>query len=144
VKADLYQEAIVAQAKQATRAGRLGAPDASITLDNPLCGDRVTIDVKLAGGSIVDMAHRVRGCLLCEASASVIGANAIGQTAGTLTAAQRDLWASLDGSSAWNALWPGMEVFAPVAGYRSRHACVLLPLEALLNAVNAARTGGSG
>ncbi len=144
MKADLYQDAIVAQAKQATRAGRLEAPDASITLDNPLCGDRVTIDVKLAGDRIAAMAHRVRGCLLCEASASVVGANAIGQSADALVAAQRDLRASLEGPSAKNALWPGMETFAPVAGYKSRHACVLLPLEALLKAVRAARTGGSG
>jgi nitrogen fixation NifU-like protein len=144
MKADIYQDAIVAQAKQGTRAGRLDAPDASITLDNPLCGDRVTIDVNLAGDRIADMAHRVRGCLLCQASASVVGANAIGQSAVTLVAAQRDLRASLDEPSAGNALWPGMEAFAPVAGYKSRHACVLLPLEALLKAVNAARTGGSG
>ena len=141
MKADLYQDVIVAQAKQATRAGRLDAPDASITLDNPLCGDRVAIDIKLAGGRIVDMAHRVRGCLLCEASASVVGANAIGQSADTAAAMQRDLRASLEGSTE-NGLWPGMEAFAPVADYKSRHACVLLPLEALLKAVDAARTGG--
>jgi nitrogen fixation protein NifU and related proteins len=143
MKADLYQDAIVAQAKQATRAGRLEAPDASITLDNPLCGDRVTIDVKLAGDRIVDMAHRVRGCLLCEASASVIGANAVGQTAGKLTAAERNVRAMLDGTSTGDALWPGVEAFAPVAAYKSRHACVLLPLEALLKAIRTARTGGS-
>lgn len=144
MKADLYQDAIVAHAKRAARAGRLDAPDASITLDNPLCGDRVTIDVKLSGDRIADMAHRVRGCLLCEASASIVGANAIGQTAATAIAAQRDLRARLDGGSAEGTLWPGMEAFAPVAGYKSRHACVLLPLEALLKAVDAARTGGSG
>jgi nitrogen fixation protein NifU and related proteins len=142
MKADLYQDAIVAHAKQATRAGRLEAPDASVTLDNPLCGDRVTIDVKLANGRIVDLAHRVRGCLLCEASASVIGANAIGEPAGKLQDAEHDVRAMLEGRHAHNALWPGFEAFAPVTAYKSRHACVLLPLEALRKAVDQA--DGSG
>jgi nitrogen fixation NifU-like protein len=141
MKADLYQEAIVAQAKQAARAGRLDKPDASITLDNPLCGDRVTIDVNLAGDRVADIAHRVRGCLLCEASASVVSANAIGQNADTVAAMRRDLCTSLEGSAATRPLWPGLEAFAPVADYKSRHACVLLPLEALIKAIDAARTG---
>jgi nitrogen fixation NifU-like protein len=143
MKADLYQDAIVALAKEAARAGRLEAADASITLDNPLCGDRVTIDVKLAGDRIVDLAHRVRGCLLCEASAAVIGANAVGETAVRLKESETGVRAMLEGKSTTTTLWPGFEAFVRVADYRSRHACVLLPLEALREAVAAARTGKS-
>ena len=141
MKPDLYQDAIVAQAKRASRAGRLETPDATITLDNPLCGDRVTIDVRLDDGRIVDLAQRVRGCLLCEASASVVGANAVGQTGNDIAAAQRDTRAMLEGGTASTARWPGLEAFTPVSSYKSRHACVLLPFEALLEAVKAAHGG---
>lgn len=143
MKTDLYQDAIVAQAKQATRAGRLDSPDASVTLDNPLCGDRVTIDVKLAGDRIADLAHRVRGCLLCEASASAIGASVVGESADRLKQANQDVRAMLEGAGAGTPPLPGFEIFAPVAGYKSRHACVLLPLEAVLEAVATARNGGT-
>ena len=46
------------------------APTKSARRDNPLCGDRVTIDVRLDdSGKIAEIAHQVRGCLLCQASA---------------------------------------------------------------------------
>jgi nitrogen fixation NifU-like protein len=143
MKTDLYQDAIVAQAKQGTRAGRLESPDASVTLDNPLCGDRVTIDVKLADGRITDIAHRVRGCLLCEASASALGASIVGESTDRLKQASRDVRAMLESAGGTAAPWPAFEMFLPVAGYKSRHACVLLPLETVLEAVAAARNGGT-
>jgi nitrogen fixation NifU-like protein len=128
---DLYQDRIVAQAKAATRAGRLEAPDATLTRDNPLCGDRITLDIRLDGKRIADLAHRVRGCLLCEAAASAIGANAIGKTAADVDAAEQGLRALLATQRANPALWPGLEVFAPVHDHASRHSCVLLPFETL-------------
>src|SRR6185503_8145315 len=88
VMSDLYQDRIVAQAKAATRAGRLEAPDATLTRDNPLCGDRITLDIRFDGKRIADLAHRVRGCLLCEAAASAIGAHAVGKTAADVAAAE--------------------------------------------------------
>ena len=65
---ELYQQRIVALAKSKTGAGKLAAPTKSARRDNPLCGDRVTIDVKLEDGRIVEIAHQVRGCLLCQAA----------------------------------------------------------------------------
>lgn len=143
MKADLYHEAILAQAKAATRAGRLDAPDASVTLDNPLCGDRVTIDIRLDGPRISDLAHRVRGCALCQAAASAIGAAAVGQDVGAVERTEAALRAMLDGDrGAATPLWPALAVFEPVRDYKSRHACVLLPFEALRAAIKNASGDG--
>jgi nitrogen fixation NifU-like protein len=128
---DLYQDRIVALAKAGTRAGRLDAADASLTRDNPLCGDRVTLDIRLDGRRIVDIAHRVRGCLLCEAAASAIGAHAVGKTATEIDAVDRSLRALLETQRGGPALWPELEAFAPVHDHASRHTCVLLPFETL-------------
>ena len=57
MKADLYQDAIVVQAKQATRAGRLEAPDASITLDNPAKGAITSTQLT---GTAAQLTQRVR------------------------------------------------------------------------------------
>lgn len=140
MKANLYQDAIVAQARAATRAGRLEAPHASVTRDNPLCGDRVTIDLRLDGDRISDIAHRVRGCLLCEAAASAIGTSAIGKRARDVEAVDASLRRMLEGGNADLQSWPGFEAFTPVRDYKSRHACVMLPLEALREAL--ARAAG--
>ena len=66
---ELYHQAILELAKQAGRTPRLEDPDASVTVDNPLCGDRVTLDLRLADGRVAAVGHKVRGCLLCQAAA---------------------------------------------------------------------------
>lgn len=130
----LYQAAIVGHARAARGKGRLDAPDGSATVDNPLCGDRVTIDVRMEGEQVTALGHQVRGCLLCEAAASVIGGRAIGATRAELDAAAEAVGVMLKGANA-AAPWPEMEAFVPVRAHRSRHGCVLLPFEALEKAL---------
>ena len=48
----LYQDRIVALAKAKTGAGKLASPTKSARRDNPLCGDRVIMDVRLENGRI--------------------------------------------------------------------------------------------
>jgi nitrogen fixation NifU-like protein len=144
--AGLYHEAIVAAARRASGDGRLPSADASIQLDNPLCGDRVSMDVQVSDGRLRAIAHRVRGCLLCEAAASIIADNAVGETAADLARVEDALGHALvDGFRQDRLPWPALEVFAPVVHHRSRHRCVTLAFEALTRALAAAaadtRTG---
>ena len=112
-------------------------------MDNPLCGDRVSIDVHVAGGRLRGVAHRVRGCLLCEAAASIIATNAIGETAQELALVSAALSDALaDGFTDGSIGWGDLEVFAPVARHRSRHRCVTLAYEALAAAMAQAGKGG--
>lgn len=132
---ELYHQALLAKAKAAAGAGRIESPDASVTLDNPLCGDRVSIDLRLADGRIESLAHRVRGCVLCQAAAAAIAETVSGRPAVAAAEAEAAVRATLAGAPAAEA-W---RAFAPVAAYKSRHACVLLPFEALRAAIDAAR-----
>jgi nitrogen fixation protein NifU and related proteins len=129
---ELYHQALVRLARAATGAGRLEAPEGSATLDNPLCGDRVTFEVRLSEGRVAALAHRVRGCLLCEAAASLLGRAAVGATPGEIAAARAGAAAMLQsGAPPPGGPWADLELFAPVRGVGSRHGCVLLPLDAL-------------
>ena len=135
---DLYQEALVALAKSGAGAGRLDSPDGTATADNPLCGDRVTVDVKLDGDRIDSLAHKTRGCLLTRAAASLV-AEATGQV--TVEAASR--WhaaaaAWLRGEGELPAGLEHLEAMAPVRAVKSRHDCVLIAFEALHDALAAA------
>ncbi len=137
---DLYQEALVRLARERAGAGRLEGPGGSATLDNPLCGDRVTVEVRLAGGRIEAVAHRVHGCVLCEASASLLGSGARGLTPAQVEAARGAVEALLrQGTPPPEAPLGGLSVFTPVRNVPSRHTCVLLPFDALRAAVSGAK-----
>ena len=118
--AGLYHRTIVEAARERAGGGRLASPDASISLDNPLCGDRVSIDVNLDGGRLAALAHRVKGCLLCEASASVLGANAIGASAEDVAGIRASLVQALaSGFERHPLAWPDLAMFSPVAAHRA-------------------------
>lgn len=129
----LYQEEIIQLSRQARARGRLEAPDASARVDNPLCGDRVTMDLEIRDGHITKIGHRVRGCALCEAAAEIIAENAIGLDAASLAdinAAARDYLTSDTTAPPWAKL----SIFDPVRAVKSRHDCVYLPFTASVNA----------
>jgi nitrogen fixation protein NifU and related proteins len=137
---DIYQTDLLRLAAEAAGAGRLADADASVTVDNPLCGDRVTIDIKLADGAVVALGHEVKACVLCQAAASVIGRHAIGADPARLreTALAVARILKPDDQRAEEANWSELAAFRPVASHKSRHACVLLPFRALTQALDLA------
>ena len=139
---DMYQDEIVTLAKSKIGAERLENPDATMTLDNPLCGDRVTLDVNVTDGKITAVGHRVRGCMLCEASASLVARDAIGTDTNSIAGARDKLEALLKKGAevSSDGSWSTVTTFGPVAEFKSRHECVLLPFEALGKAVEQAES----
>jgi NifU-like protein involved in Fe-S cluster formation len=131
----LYHDELVRLAREARGAGKLDPPLASAALDNPLCGDRVAMEVRLGGGRIAALAHRVRGCLLCEAAASFLGGAAPGMSPAEVRQGRALLGALLAGEPPPAGAWSGIAVFEPVRAVKSRHRCVLLPFEALAEAL---------
>lgn len=136
MKDALYHTRILELAKRKTGAGRLEAPDASATIDNPLCGDRVTLDLRLDGERIAAVGHRTRGCLLCQAAATVIAEHAPGMAPDELRGLADALRPALrERPEDLGARWPELAAFAPVHGHKSRYDCVLLPFDALRQAL---------
>ncbi|TQV82136.1 iron-sulfur cluster assembly scaffold protein [Denitrobaculum tricleocarpae] len=131
---DLYHKTLIDLA--AVPEERLAEADLSITVDNPLCGDRVTIDVQMENGKVAAIGREVRACLICQASAAVLSRTAIGQDADQVAEAAQKVRAMLksDGRPP-DSDWAEMANFQPVADYRSRHGCVLLPFDALKKAL---------
>jgi nitrogen fixation NifU-like protein len=138
--ADLYQKPILAHAKEAVGAGELEDRDGRAVADNPFCGDRITMDVRVAGDVIESVAYSVRGCVLCQATASIIGARASHCSRSEIADARAALTTMLDGTGEPpSGKWQDLGIFAPVAAHGNRHYCVLLPFEALHRALDAAR-----
>jgi len=135
----LYQEDILALARESKDRGRLENPDTSARADNPLCGDRVTVDLLLSDGTVYEVGHRVRGCALCEASAEILAEKIIGLKLQDLMVAQNQTRNFLTSDLA-NPPWEELSLFEPVRAIKSRHECVLLPFSAARNALQSARS----
>ncbi len=69
---DLYRDVILDHNRQPRNFGRLERADAEAEGHNPLCGDRLTISVRLAGDRIEDIRFEARGCAISRASASLM------------------------------------------------------------------------
>lgn len=141
----LYQDAIKQFAQAASGLGKLTAATGEVQLDNPLCGDRVRMQVVVASGHIDKIAHQTRGCLLCRAAASLIGSRAVGQRQADIEAVAKDLEEMLQNGTRMSGVWPELSMFEPAHAHPSRHRCVLLPFRALLGALGAcSKVGADG
>jgi nitrogen fixation protein NifU and related proteins len=138
VNAALYDQAIKALARAAHGAGALAAPDALVRLDNPYCGDRIDLALTLRSGRVEALAHQTKGCLLCCASASLVGLRAAGAELSQVEQAIVALDALLAGRDLPAATWAELQMFSPVRDYPPRHGCVSLPIQALRKAIQAA------
>lgn len=132
---ELYQETLIKRAKSGRERNRLPEPDATATLDNPLCGDRVTIDVSVDGDVVTAIGHEVRGCMLCEATAAMIAAYAVGGKVASVHAHANAVRQMIKKGGSAPAAWPDIAALGPVHGTKSRHNCVLLPFDALTDAI---------
>lgn len=129
---ELYNTALRELAREGKALVRLTSPRHSVTLDNPLCGDRVTIDIDMDDAQRLQaLGGKVRGCLLCEASLAMMARHADGATLSDLRIAGEDLRRLLDSRPLSSGHWPELMHFAPVASFSSRYQCVSLPFDAL-------------
>mgnify|MGYP001160719962 CR=1 FL=1 len=75
-----YREYILDHYKNPRNFGRLENPDISHEELNPLCGDVIGMDLKLADGRIEDVRFHGRGCAISQASASLLTERIKGKT----------------------------------------------------------------
>ncbi len=138
MRPDIYTEAIKALANNTSGQGHLPKAEASVMLDNPLCGDRVRIDVVLRDGRLLAMAHEVKGCLLCRAATALVQKNATGLTVLDIKIMADAVTGFLDDENEYVRQVPEMSIFYPVRSHRSRIGCVSLPFRVLLATMVAA------
>jgi nitrogen fixation protein NifU and related proteins len=70
--ADLYRDVIVDHNRKPRNFGRLEHPSRAADGHNPLCGDRLHLELDLDGGRIKDVRFDGKGCAISTASASLM------------------------------------------------------------------------
>jgi len=69
---ELYRDVILDHNRHPRNFGRLDAADRYAEGHNPLCGDRLTLAVRMNGERIEDIRFEGRGCAISTASASLM------------------------------------------------------------------------
>lgn len=136
---ELYQAVIVDHDRAPRRHGPLAGATHAATADNPLCGDVVTLHLRIEAGVIRDVSFEGRGCALSRAAASIFATMLAGREladARALAAAFEAFVHAAPDATADPALGE-LAAFAGVRRFRSRRACATLPLRALAAATAA-------
>jgi nitrogen fixation protein NifU and related proteins len=77
---DLYRDVILDHNRRPRNFGGLDSADASVDGFNPMCGDRLTLRLKLADDTISDIRFEGEGCAISTASASLMTEAVKGKT----------------------------------------------------------------
>lgn len=133
----LYARELLRLAAAATGAGRLERYDAQGNASNPICGDRVAVTLTYdSERHIAELAHETRACVLAQASAAILAAHLPGASREDVVALRADVQAMLGGAKEPPAPYSDYAALRGAAEHRNRHTCVLLPLDAVLDALN--------
>ncbi len=115
-------------------------PDASHTAqgDNPLCGDQVTVWVRLAGDRIDDVSFQGAGCAISKASASLMTGAVKGKTWAEADALYERFHRLITGGLAPDEreTLGKLAVFSGVSEFPVRVKCASLAWHALRSALN--------
>ena len=135
---DLYQQVILDHNKS-PRNYRAMADASRVALGhNPLCGDKLTLFVKLDGERIADAAFQGSGCAISKASASLMTDAVKGKTLGEAEALYGKFHELLTGPPDVKATGAGLgklAVFSGVREFPARVKCATLAWHTLESAL---------
>ena len=127
---ELYQQTILDHHRAPRNFRALSRPTATAKGDNPLCGDRVAVEVEVDGDVIRDIGFQGSGCAISRAAASMMTAALKGQTTAEAEAAFARFHAMLTEREPPRDPAGGLgklAVFAGVREFPSRIKCAMLP-----------------
>ena len=122
---DLYQEIILDHYKKPRNAGQIDQPTCSATGDNPLCGDKIAVTVKMKGDTVEDLRWKGAGCAISTASASLMSEAVKGKSKAEIQALFERFHAMVTGTGPSDGL-EKLEVFSGVSEFPVRVKCASL------------------
>ena len=136
-KETLYRDILLEHARHPKNSGRLENPRLSTSVQNPLCGDELELSLALSGKLIQDCRTMVRGCFICQASASIMSEMIIKKTLQEAIITGRIFDESLlkDNENVPEMVEP-LRPFLALKKHRSRIKCMKLAWDALEECAN--------
>ncbi len=125
---ELYQSVILDHHKKPRNFHKLEDANHHAEGYNPLCGDRVSVYLKLAGDVVQDVAFVGSGCAICTASASMMTERLKGKTRAEAEALFQQFHELLTGTEEPEEETLGkLAVFSGVRAFPIRVKCATLP-----------------
>jgi nitrogen fixation NifU-like protein len=146
---ELYQDIILDHGQHPRNKRAIESPSHFAHGNNPLCGDKVTIYVKLDGERIDDVSFEGRGCAISTAAASLMTEILKGKTVADADALFRAFQAKVTGGvepAMAASLEDDYERLEPLAGVKAfpiRVKCATLPWRAFEAALKGGALGAT-
>jgi NifU-like protein involved in Fe-S cluster formation len=138
MNAPLYTTDILRLAASLPEPVQLQRIDGSALRRSPTCGSTVATQVQVKDGRIESLSQTVSACAFGQASAALVAQKAPGHGRDYVETALDQLAAWLAGDRDEPPHWPGYDALAPARSRAGRHGAILLPLRALLAALESA------
>ena len=132
---ELYREVILDHNRRPRNFGELAGANHVIEAVNPLCGDRLTLYVKVGDGRVEDISFKGTGCAISVASSSLMTERVKGQTVDASLALFDKVHGLLTGAEDSAAGLDKLAALAGVREYPTRVKCASLAWHALKAAV---------
>ncbi len=138
----LYQELILQHYRSPQNKGTMDAPDAEISMNNPVCGDEITLQLRIEGGAIAEVMFSGQGCSISQASASMMTKQLKGKPLGEADAISDMFTRMMHGSeeAARDRSLGDLRALAGVSQFPVRIKCALLAWNALQEAEKGLRS----
>jgi nitrogen fixation NifU-like protein len=138
---DLYQEVIIEHSKSPRNFAVLDDATATVEAYNPLCGDQITLYVRLVDGNLEALSFQGQGCAISKASASLMTQALKGaseERARALFDAVHHLLTGGPGAVEHPEILGKLEVLSGVSEFPARVKCASLSWHALKSALDRA------
>ncbi len=137
----LYQEVILEHNRSPRNFRRMEDADRHAEGRNPLCGDQITVWLKLDGDVIADVSFHGSGCAISKASASLMTGAVKGKTRAEVGRLFDRFHAAVTGKPAGGTRsgeLGKLAVFSGISAFPVRVKCATLPWHALKAALDSA------
>jgi nitrogen fixation NifU-like protein len=137
---DLYREIILDHYRNPRRKRAVEPADVAVEATNPLCGDEVTLTLRVKDGAVEDVGFTGRGCSISQASASMMCEEVAGRSSGEAVALGHRFKDMLMQGGGTDDLGD-LEALQGVRQYPVRIKCAVLPWNALLRGLEGSAAG---
>tara|TARA_Y100000588_G_C14262008_1_gene928040 strand:+ start:1649 stop:2104 length:456 start_codon:yes stop_codon:yes gene_type:complete len=126
---DLYQDIVMDHSRRPRNYGPLHDPTSSTDGHNPLCGDEVTVFLRLEDDKVVEVSFQAEGCAISKSSASMMTEGIKGKSVAEVMnvfEAFRSLLTQDKLDDAQMELLGDLEILKGVSNYPARIKCATL------------------
>ncbi|MFN8535490.1 MAG: SUF system NifU family Fe-S cluster assembly protein [Dehalococcoidia bacterium] len=134
---ELYREIILDHYRSPRNRGELADADTKVRGNNPVCGDEVTLYLKVNDGAIAEARYTANGCSISQASSSIMAEALVGRSLDDALALIGEVEGMMRGGAVPEG--PELDDLTALEGVRkfpARVKCALLSWETLKQSIN--------